>query len=242
MEADMASTEIKSIQNALAQKGFDPGVIDGVWGRRTEAAVRAFQQKAGLQVDGVVGPATRAALLGAGAAPPRPLSDPALAWFIEAQRLLGVKENKAGDNDIILDWASDLGIPYKHDDIPWCGLFVAHCVGSTLTREPLPNNPLGARNWMRFGAPTTPKAGAIMVFWRVSRDGFKGHVGFYAGEDDGAFHILGGNQSDKVSVARIARDRLLGARWPATAPIATGSPVNFAANQTILDQLSTNEA
>jgi murein L,D-transpeptidase YcbB/YkuD len=64
----MASKEIKLIQNALAQKGFEPGVIDGVWGRRTEAAVRAFQQKNGLQIDGVVGPVTRAALLGAGIA------------------------------------------------------------------------------------------------------------------------------------------------------------------------------
>ena len=238
----MASKEIKLIQNALAQKGFEPGVIDGVWGRPTEAAVRAFQQKNGLQIDGVVGPVTRAALLGAGIAAPEPLRDPALAWFIEAQRLLGVKENKAGDNPVILDWADDLGIPYKHDDIPWCGLYVAHCLGSTLTREPLPNNPLGARNWMRFGAPTSPKAGAIMVFWRISPSGFKGHVGFYAGEDGGAFHILGGNQSDKVSVARIAKNRLLGARWPVPVPIGIGSTVNYAGNQTILDQLSTDEA
>ena len=44
-----------------------------------------------------------------------------------------------------------------------------------------------------------------------------GHVGFYAGEDPGAFLILGGNQSDAVNTVRVSRDRFLGARWPLTA-------------------------
>ena len=38
-------------------------VIDGVYGRQTEAAVREFQRRTrGLKVDGIVGPATAAAL------------------------------------------------------------------------------------------------------------------------------------------------------------------------------------
>ena len=35
-----------------------------------------------------------------------------------------------------------------------------------------------------------------------------------AGEDDDAFHVLGGNQGDRVSIVRIGRDRLQGARRP----------------------------
>ena len=31
-------------------------------------------------------------------------------------------------------------------------------------------------------------------------------------------YVLGGNQSDAVTIARIAKSRLLGARWPATWP------------------------
>ena len=230
-----STDQIKLIQKALAQRGFDPGVIDGVWGRRTAAAVRAFQTSANLLVDGVVGPKTWQALLGDVPKADK-LDDPALVWFQEARRLLGVKE-AAGQpsNKTILDWAGDLGISYRGDDIPWCGLFVAHCVGSTLTRETLPNNPLGARNWLNFGAPCKPTLGSVLVFWRGNKAGWSGHVGFYAGEEAGGiFHVLGGNQSDMVSIARIKKDRLLGARWPATAPTSGGGTHILTSGTTII--------
>jgi hypothetical protein len=38
------------------------------------------------------------------------------------------------------------------------------------------------------------------------------------GQDDTHFYVLGGNQSDAVTIARIAKSRILGARWPATMP------------------------
>jgi uncharacterized protein (TIGR02594 family) len=145
-------------------------------------------------------------------------ADVLLPWFEEAKHLMGTKE-LAGkkDNGVILDWAADLDLHYPSDEIPWCGLFVGHCVGSTLPQETLPGNPLGARQWQAFGDAVTPRLGAIMVFWRETKTSFKGHVGFYAGEDDKAFQILGGNQSDSVCLSWLAKDRLLGARWPKSA-------------------------
>lgn len=216
---------IFQIQQALAARGFDPGNIDGIWGRRTAAAVRAFQTSRGLVADGVVGPRTLAAL-GLDDAPAKDaFDDPALPWLQEARRLIGVREAPGAgpDNPVILDWADNLGLDYDHDQIAWCGLFVAHCVGATLGGEPLPANPLGARSWMKFGAPTTPQPGAIMVFWRKSLASWEGHVGLYAGENpDKGYYILGGNQSDSVCYAWLDPDRLLGARWPATAPAGSG--------------------
>ena len=53
---------VLALQQALIAKGFDPGEPDGVWGSQTAAAVRAFQESAGLSVDGVVGANTAAAL------------------------------------------------------------------------------------------------------------------------------------------------------------------------------------
>jgi hypothetical protein len=55
---------IEELQQALSSAGYDPGPADGRFGRRTEAAVIAFQQASGLSTDGVVGPETASALNG----------------------------------------------------------------------------------------------------------------------------------------------------------------------------------
>lgn len=57
-------SNVASVQQQLAQRGFDPGAIDGINGPRTTAAIKAFQTANGLDPDGVVGPLTRAALEG----------------------------------------------------------------------------------------------------------------------------------------------------------------------------------
>ena len=43
-ETNMNAGTIRDIQRALKAKGFDPGPIDGVYGRQTQGAVRKFQQ------------------------------------------------------------------------------------------------------------------------------------------------------------------------------------------------------
>ena len=233
---------VHDIQSALSNKGFDPGEIDGIWGRNTIKAVRAFQSANGLKVDGVVGPNTMGKLFGGGAPAIGALAaadEAPVVWYEEAKRLLGLREGPGSrDNPTIIDWADQLGIDYPHDDIPWCGLFVAHCVGSTLTEEPLPANPLGARNWARFGEAAEEAPGAILVFWRESPNSGKGHVGFYHGEDSGAYRVLGGNQSDSVSVTRVAKSRLVAIRRPSTSGPLSGGPVMASAE----GALSTNEA
>ena len=50
--------EVRDLQEALKALGHDPGPIDGVFGSRTEDAVRAFQQAKGIAVDGIVGRVT----------------------------------------------------------------------------------------------------------------------------------------------------------------------------------------
>ncbi|MBS0498831.1 MAG: peptidoglycan-binding protein [Proteobacteria bacterium] len=54
----MAGDLVKQIQQALSQKGVDPGVMDGKYGPHTAAAVEAFQMMNRLVSDGIVGPAT----------------------------------------------------------------------------------------------------------------------------------------------------------------------------------------
>jgi uncharacterized protein (TIGR02594 family) len=235
--------KVRDIQQRLAALGYTPGPIDGIWGRQTQAAVRRFQEQHGLTVDGIVGPITLGALFQGAPTPAASseLDDPTLVWFQEARRLMGTREKPgAGDNPKILDWASDLGLKksYGSDETPWCGLFVGHCVSATLDREPIPAGLLGARSWERFGVRTDPTPGAVMVFWRKTPQSGLGHVGFYAGEDDDAYRILGGNQSDSVSLAWVTKARFVTARWPSTVPPRLGQAVRFARS----DTLSWNEA
>jgi uncharacterized protein (TIGR02594 family) len=220
---------ILTLQKQLRAQGFDPGPEDGIWGRRTMAAVKAFQAAKGLGIDGIVGPQTIAAL-GLVATPSAP------PWYAEALRKVGLHETS--DNVALRRYlksdGATLGDPSK---LPWCGDFVETVIALTRPEEPMIANPYWARNWLKFGVPvakTSPVLGAICVFER----GSGGHVGFVAGHDKSYLHVLGGNQSNRVSIAKLAKSRLLGLRWPLTFPM--GDMV--LPMTTLAATISTNEA
>lgn len=54
--------DVRTVQDKLLRWRYYDGSVDGVYGARTYRAVRKFQAKNGLRVDGVVGPSTAQAL------------------------------------------------------------------------------------------------------------------------------------------------------------------------------------
>jgi uncharacterized protein (TIGR02594 family) len=225
------------IQRALLALGYNLGRAgaDGIWGALSRAAMSAFQAKQRLPVTGQPDARSLAALFPGSVAPAvTPL------WHAEAGRLMGTREIAGRQHSgTIMGWAKRLKLAYADDETPWCGLFVAHCIAATLPDEPLPANPLGARNWLKFGRTLTePALGAILVFWRGSKAGWSGHVGLYAGERADAFRVLGGNQSNAVTETWLAKDRLLGIRWPGSVDLPSGGRIA----STAAGALSRNEA
>ena len=56
------NSSVKELQKYLKDYGYYNGDIDGAFGKKTEEAVKAFQETHGLKVDGIVGDATWAKL------------------------------------------------------------------------------------------------------------------------------------------------------------------------------------
>jgi N-acetylmuramoyl-L-alanine amidase len=59
----MRGDDVAALQARLTEMGFNAGRVDGIFGERTESAVKEFQQSVGIKVDGKCGPATIIALI-----------------------------------------------------------------------------------------------------------------------------------------------------------------------------------
>lgn len=134
----------------------------------------------------------------------------------EGLKFLGVAEVVGkGSNKTIIGWRDELNqngvkiVGFSDDDVPWCGLFAA--IVAFRAGKEVVQKPLWAKNWASFGS-RSPNAGLgdCLVF---NRNG-GGHVGWYVAEDTTAYHVLGGNQSNRVSIARISKDRCIAIRRP----------------------------
>lgn len=159
---------------------------------------------------------------------------PMPSWMDIAYRYRGLKEVPGPNNNpTIIGWAKRLGskilgIAYNADSVPWCGLFVAHCLD--LANIAPVKIAVRAKAWAAWGIPVSPCWGCVLVFERAGG----GHVGFYHGEDSTHYHVLGGNQSDSVNIMRLEKSRMIASRWPTgykqnTGPhvvSASGAPVS----------------
>ncbi len=144
--------------------------------------------------------------------------DKAPKWLYLANSLIGTDETtREGARAVAAMFASAGHPELKPKDAtttPWCAAYVCHVLEQS--GQPTPRS-LMARSFMQWGRPiSTPVVGCVVVLQRGARGGPFGHVGFYAGETATHVLVLGGNQSDKVCVAKFPKSRVLdgGYRMP----------------------------
>ena len=138
-----------------------------------------------------------------------------------AQRFVGIKEvsGSAANSQILAMLKLDQKWP-EDDSVPWCSGFTNYV--AWLLRLPRSKS-LRARSWLTIGEVIELKnaeAGFDVVIFK--RGGGKqpgpdvidapGHVGFFAGTEGRNVLVLGGNQSDSVSISSYPKSRLLGVR------------------------------
>lgn len=141
--------------------------------------------------------------------------------FSIAQRFIGLKEAAGASSNAHVLAMLRLDAKWVQDDsVPWCSAFVNYV--AWILRLPRSKS-LAARSWLLVGQGVDhrdAKVGCDVVVLKRGTTEFgpevtnaPGHVGFFAGWDgDSDVLVLGGNQSDSVSVENFPKSRILGIR------------------------------
>jgi Transglycosylase SLT domain/Putative peptidoglycan binding domain/LysM domain len=95
--AAFTNPQIPGLQIALRARGYYTGPIDGIVGPETAGAVRSFQRRAGLRVDGLAGTRTRSKLgrLGRPLFGARTLARGGIGWDVSVLQFLLAKRGSA---------------------------------------------------------------------------------------------------------------------------------------------------
>ena len=132
--------------------------------------------------------------------------------LLEILSYYGIKE-VVGDkhNPDIVAMFADIGHDYiKDDETAWCSaLLNFFCKKLGYERS----GKLDARSWLKLPVMVLkPQVGDIVVLWRKIPDSWEGHVGLFISWDEDSVYVLGGNQSNMLSIAPYPRERVLGFR------------------------------
>ncbi len=142
---------------------------------------------------------------------PAPL-DPVWLTLARAEMQRGVEELPGrASNPRIIEYHAATSLRASDDATSWCSAFV-----NWLMREcRIPGSGSAvARSWLGWGvAEALPRLGAIVILKRGTQ-AWQAHVALLLAVKGDRLTVLGGNQSDRVSIASFPATRLLGYRWP----------------------------
>lgn len=142
------------------------------------------------------------------------------AHLVAAFSMLGLKEIVGGEHEPeVVQFFADAGHGWvKDDETAWCAAFAHAMLGRAGIEG---TGSLAARSYEKWGEPTNdPQRGDVVIFKRGNQ-GWQGHVAFFLRKVGTRIWVIGGNQSNAVTVASYSESSLLGYRRP---PAGEGVP------------------
>ena len=128
-------------------------------------------------------------------------------------RLVGEIHERPGaaDHPFIVWCHESTTMGASPDEVPWCSSFVNRL--AWLLRLPRSKS-AAARSWLGVGVSVhveDAQPGDIMVFARGANPA-QGHVAVFAGWEGPTARVVGGNQSDGVTIAEFQTTAIVGVR------------------------------
>ena len=142
-------------------------------------------------------------------------------YLTTAEKELGQREKPGKPaNPRIREYlkTTNIGSPEdQSDETPWCSAFVNWVVEDFRKKvnrvTPKGTARANARSWLNWGWPSpVPFRGAIVILSRGQPPA--GHVAFVVDAQRDTLRIIGGNQSDAVTITTVPKERVLGYRIP----------------------------
>ncbi len=136
-------------------------------------------------------------------------------WAQLAWADLGLKEIGGGEHHPrIVQMHQVTTLKATTDEVAWCSSAMNLWV---LEAGYEPTRSAAARSWATWAHGVTlddPMYGCIAVYTRGDPSGWSGHVGIWLGRRGPNDVLLGGNQSDAVTIAPYDASRILAYVWP----------------------------
>ena len=129
----------------------------------------------------------------------------------KALEFYGLKEIVGKEhNPQIVAFFHELGYDINDDETAWCSAILSYICKESGYEY---NTKLNARGWLDIGVSViNPKFGDVVIFWRVSKNGWQGHVGIFINKIENTIYTLGGNQNNQFNIKGFSDSRVLGFR------------------------------
>lgn len=217
-------SDVKAIKKLLNDRlHLQPALaVNEVFDKETDKAVKLFQIDNFLGINGEVDIETYAALQNKKNTLPNKqavLAIKSANWMKIAEKEIGQSELPGNThNPRIIAYHATTTLRATNDETPWCSSFVNWVLSQAGIKG---TNSAAAISWMNWGRAMASQSGAIVVIHNnklqtssLSYSGY--HVAFLIKETATHYHLLGGNQRNRVKVSRYPKKSwaLTASRWP----------------------------